>query len=130
MSIEHTPECRDAIDQRNLEIATYVTDWPDYCRRCQGWGGSHSTYDPSPAGVALGPGTMDDFDTCPDCIDKGLCPRCGESLSTGASMVAILDAPPLLRCPACKWTDEETPGCPEPAECLCWVQDDGPPLDF
>ena len=75
--MEHTEQCEE--DRVRIEKVReeYVKQWPNYCRRCNGWGGFGSTYDPSPAGVSLGSGSMEDFDPCPDCGEKNLCSRCG-----------------------------------------------------
>lgn len=109
----HSKECQSAIDQRSSDIAAWEIAWPNHCKTCHGWGGFYSTYDPSPSGVSLGPGTMDDFDTCPDCSDRDLCPRCGVSLPHDF----------VASCKACGWTTD-TPGRPEPAECTCWTFDE------
>jgi hypothetical protein len=128
MTITHAPECQARLDARKAEIAAWIAAWPNHCKRCGGWGGFASTYDPSPSGVTLGHGVMHDFDTCPDCIDKGLCPRCGKELTIGPNVRAHpgLESITTL-CPACRWQDNETLGCPEPPECFCWIADDPPP---
>ncbi len=57
--------------------------WPNRCETCKGWGGQWYSFDPSPAGSrapSLGPGSMQDFDTC-ECINRGDCPRCGQKLA-------------------------------------------------
>jgi hypothetical protein len=128
----HTPECQARLDARADEIAAYRANWPNHCKACHGWGGGYTTYDPSPSGVTLGHGVMHDFDTCAACVDKGLCPRCGEELSSGWSDLALRTEPPTTHCPACRWRDDETLGCPEPPECLCWVmapEPNGPGVD-
>lgn len=113
--IKHSTECQAAMTARTNETVAYLRAWPDHCRRCHGWGGFHSTYDPSPDS-GLSPGSMADFDTCPDCYDKGLCPRC---------LAPRTDDHDDAHCQACSW-DEWTDGCPEPAECCCWTFDEGP----
>jgi len=120
MTIAHTPECQGYNDASKAAIAAYFADWPDHCKRCGGWGGFHSTCDPSPAGVTLGHGTMEDFDTCPDCTEKGLCTRCM------VGRLIFVDDPAggeTGLCRICGATDL-TPGCPEPPECYCWTMEE------
>lgn len=60
---KHTWQCIDL----HLQIADCKRDWPDYCRKCSGWGAHYF------------PGTMwdpPDCDVC-ECINEGRCPRCG-----------------------------------------------------
>ncbi len=47
--------------------AEYEVTYPNYCRKCQGWG-VFKTLSPN---IYL-------WD-CEECITKGFCPRCGES---------------------------------------------------
>jgi hypothetical protein len=81
MYFRHTPECLAAHQQTAQERDAYIKAWPHYCRHCQGWGFFAYTYDPSPAGIALGPGWLQDYDPCPKCIERDLCPRCGHRLT-------------------------------------------------
>ena len=54
----------------------YEKSYPKHCRRCGGWGGKWTNYDPSPAGIALSAGYMTEFETCEHCIGSDHCPRC------------------------------------------------------
>jgi len=57
----------------------YLSLWgKTYCRSCLGRGEWRESYDPSPSGVGLSPGSMWDVGPC-GCIDHELprCPRCG-----------------------------------------------------
>jgi hypothetical protein len=78
----HTEECL----RRNRELALargqWEAAWPNHCRACEGWGGREESYDPSPAGVSLSPGSMTDFEPCEKCGASDLCPRCGVPLPT------------------------------------------------
>jgi RecJ-like exonuclease len=53
------------------------------CSRCEGQGGITYRHDPSPAGVGLRSGTLEDWDECPQCGGMGMvepfipCPFCG-----------------------------------------------------
>jgi len=106
-------------------IADYIEKWPGHCEDCQGWGGKVSYYDPSPAGVGLSPGSMQDFDPCPTCLDAGICPRCGEK---SADLVEE-DYYDKFECSSCGWDDEKNndgmpEGDPYPPECDCWEWED------
>jgi hypothetical protein len=43
----------------------------DICERCEGARWVEYSYDPSPPGVALAPGTMTDMEPCPKCNPRG-----------------------------------------------------------
>jgi len=61
-AVKHTWQCIDL----HLQIADYERDWPDYCRKCNGWGGvaiPQTYWEPG------------EFDVC-ECICSGFCPRC------------------------------------------------------
>jgi hypothetical protein len=61
-AVKHTWQCIDL----HLQIADYERDWPNYCRKCGGWGGfaiPQTYWEPG------------DFDVC-ECICSGFCPRC------------------------------------------------------
>ena len=108
--MDHTAECLKAQDDATRAGAEYDRRWPGHCRSCNGWGGRSYRYDPSPSGVALSPGWMEDFEPCPDCAEKGLCPRCMK-----ATMPEDGGEGP---CPACGWTPKD--GRPWIPECICW----------
>lgn len=118
--MEHTPECLAATARAQQEIETYKKQWPNHCQKCHGWGGFYSTYDPSPAGVSLGSGCMEDFDPC-DACETGddafpyKCSRCGEHLPEHPVRG---DPPP---CPKCGWDWGHNKGdaLPEQTECIC-----------
>ena len=61
-AVKHTWQCIDL----HLQIADYLFDWPNYCRKCGGWGGFSypGTYWEPP-----------DYSPC-DCVREGNCPRC------------------------------------------------------
>lgn len=50
------------------------------CTRCNGTGWLFYEDSPSPAGVSLAPGAMSFADPCPDCLEQGICPACGNPL--------------------------------------------------
>ena len=115
--VEHTEGCL----QQGAEIEKlrqeYAAKWPGYCKKCEGCGAFSTQYDPSPAGVSLGPGSMMDCDPCPECAEKELCPRCGGPMPYD-------DDQPDKPCASCGWNGyEETPGMPPEHECYCWEKE-------
>lgn len=80
MTIFHTDECEAANARLRAEREAWEKRWPNYCRECEGFGGRTYSYDPSPAGVSLSSGTMQDFDPCEACGEHDLCPRCMKPL--------------------------------------------------
>lgn len=101
----HSEACDKDSAAAKAAHEAYFVQWPNACRKCSSWGGHGSSYDPSPSGVGLSPGSMYDFDPCDDCWGKMKCSRCGldpawpeDSDGSGA-------------CPSCGWTDG-TDGAP------------------
>jgi hypothetical protein len=112
----HLRYCYDARRRWKKEVREFEKKFPNYCRRCGGVGGFIYRYDPSPKGIALSPGWMEDFETCEDCIEKDKCPRCREKIIWDTSG----RYEDHYRCPTCGWNDlklEE--GLPEEPECCC-----------
>jgi len=94
------------------ERQTYLATWPNYCKRCLGWGGS------SFPGHR---GEPPDWDECPECLGQNRCPRCG---ATGPEDRDWWNDPE--GCPSCGWTEDSGPpdhdltaGLPQPWECRC-----------
>jgi hypothetical protein len=113
MSIyKHSYHCNLAQFENMLERAFWADKYPNHCRRCEGWGGQKSRYDPSAAGVSLSPGWMYDWDDCSKCTDQGVCPRCGYTWT---------DEDAMSDCRACNFELGETDGMPPIYEdCNCW----------
>lgn len=99
----HTAVCRSLVEQCALARAAWQARYPQYCRRCRGFGGRT---------VGNYPDEPDEFIPCADCLERGLCPRCG---ATGANLNAYLDRRPV--CAACGWDDDDH--LPLVAECYC-----------
>jgi superfamily II DNA or RNA helicase len=102
-------------------VQRYLSEWPNYCEDCGGWGGHYSTYDPSPSGVGLSPGFMTDYDPCETCVENDICPRCGENT------ISLIDgkSEDWYECKSCRWDDRQGfEGMPQdppmPPECNCW----------
>lgn len=109
--MKHTQACEETVKRYQREREAYEETWPNHCSACGGWGGKISFYDPSPAGVALAPGTMQDFDTCPSCIENGKCSRCGQQTFTSDEVTS---------CTGCGFDLNKPDGTPEAPECYCW----------
>lgn len=107
-TLEHSEACIQQFAQYDTAVVTFWQKYPGACRTCQGWGGQGSSYDPSPAGVSLSPGSMYDFDPCPDCEGNEalpLCALCGQICAEGGAR--------LCACPS-------DTGIPSAPECFCW----------
>lgn len=118
----HTQACLSDFEQYERAKAKYEKRWPNYCRQCGGAGGHWYSFDPSPAGVSLASGTMEDFDPCSECAEgKGVCPRCGEKMHEDWWQ----DDEPCPRC-GWNWCHDEGDALPELPECWCWERDDFP----
>lgn len=113
----HTKECNTAFAAHEKAVSEYEAKWPNYCRKCKGWSGFWSSYDPSPSGVALAPGSMLDFDTCPECWDKGKCARCSGHVDTDAWDEGDV-------CPGCGFIFGGDDGLPAEPECWCGYEED------
>jgi hypothetical protein len=111
----HSKECHEHTEQMLEAQDEYARKWPNYCRTCSGVGGFHSTYDPSPAGVSLAPGTMDDFDPCTQCVDEGICPRCGKK-------VWNVDEDEIGVCSNCGWDAMNPDAMPQGYDDMCPCQ--------
>jgi hypothetical protein len=98
--MQHTKECL----QEQEAAAQYMAEWPDHCPKCHGAGQYSYEDDPSPAGVSLSSGSYTYTEPCEECVECGVCPRCGkESL-----WAAEEDEPDNIYCTSCswKWGDE------------------------
>lgn len=104
-----TKECQETTRQYQAQVAAFVEAHPDYCQTCGGWGGHGSPGCFVPYGstyVSL----PYEWDPCPDCLDQGLCPHCGQLLDNP-------DEP--SHCSACGWDEDKAEGIPEGPGCLC-----------
>jgi hypothetical protein len=89
------------------DYAEAKAKYPNACTSCGGAGMVYSTYDPSPAGISLGSGSMTDADPCAKCVEQDVCPRCGEK---GINWIEGTDAQSGLsddhfECPHCMWNE-------------------------
>ncbi len=69
---------QEAYEVYKKALAEWQAKWPAACEECGGWGGESYSYDPSPAGVSLAPGSMTGFEPCgaAGCVFDGNCARC------------------------------------------------------
>jgi hypothetical protein len=100
--VKHTSKCKAEVEDRWIEMDEWVERHPDYCRKCKGWGGFESQYDPSPIGVSLGIGSMTDFELCEDCVEQGICPHCGFKFAPDVDIYDFDN----MSCPKCGWTED------------------------
>jgi len=107
----HTAECLARWRPYEERRRAWAAAHPNHCPHCEGWGGFASCYDPSPAGVGLSPGCMPDWDPCPKCLERGVCPRCGQE-------TLVPDDEPEA-CTSCGWSMSDPDGMPPPYECGC-----------
>lgn len=112
--MKHKEHCDKSFDLYEALRADYEQSYPNYCKKCNGWGGSYSKYDPSPSGIALSPGYMEEFDLCPHCLEQSICPRCGNS-----NIFMDEDNNYKNTCGSCGFVEGESEGRPIEPECWC-----------
>lgn len=112
---EHDAECDAAQAKWKKALAAYEAEWPNYCRHCHGTGGFIEKYDPSPPGVSLSPGYMEDGHPCPECTENDKCSRCGGYCPDIENPI----------CPHCGFDWGNAKGAPLQPECWCWEDDIG-----
>jgi hypothetical protein len=116
LTLQHTAACVHRRERYMADLAMWEAKWPGYCRRCGGKGMIEYSFDPSPAGVSLAPGTMTDADPCPVCLEHGWCPRCGKALTTDYENSSTW-------CEACEWNGQNDFECaPVEPKCECWME--------
>lgn len=113
--MNHTDECVQATEAAQKAQEAWAAQWPNHCKTCKGVGGWVDTFDPSPAGVPLGAGVMHDCDPCPDCVERGICPRCGQPGLTDEERGD--DSTGEGPCKQCGWNHDDA--LPELPECWC-----------
>lgn len=113
----HDSDCWGLLEKSRMARQEWARKWPNHCQKCGGWGGFWSHYDPSPSGVGLSPGYMEQFDPCV-CWEEGHCPRCGEPCAMGSDHK---DGKTIEVC-ECSWDTAKPDGIPGEGECVCWLK--------
>ena len=72
--VRHSEACRTD----RARLAAWEARWPAACRACDAAGVITLRYDPSPAGVSLGSGWMEDSEACRCTSERNVCPRCAK----------------------------------------------------
>jgi hypothetical protein len=108
----HSALCNAGIAEYAWRVWEFQAEHPHYCQCCNARGFTFGPGEPWFGGT--------DFDPCPDCAEKNLCPRCRKSLGENFDW----DNP---ICPHCGWRDPHAGGeawidyIPERPECRCVV---------
>ena len=119
IEVNHQPECLEYNNRRLLAILEFAEEWPNYCRMCGATGEVCYSFDPSPAGVALSPGSMQDCDPCEGkenrpCAEQGFCPRCASNIAD-----PYAEDEEHTYCQTCGWEWHKTDSAPPAPECVC-----------
>ena len=107
----HDKECIEGSARADRLRGEYESSWPNYCRTCDSWGVLQYEENLGPDG-RYWPYTF--TDPCPDCSDKGICPRCGQD--SGLEWVEDDGTP----CPNCGWNWGNDEGDTIEPEWECW----------
>lgn len=107
MDPDHTLLCKARFSYISDERKKYRRQWPNYCIECDGWGFIKACYVKSHSDNPITSSVKVVQVTCPECLIKDLCPRCGQdSLSNDTDY-----------CGACGWDEDE--GLMSYHECYC-----------
>lgn len=121
--MEHSETCQIRFAKHEEAIHAYTTQYPNYCRKCNGWGVVSWTENQAPLGSGQN-WPMEMSDPC-TCVEEGKCPRCGEK---AINLTEEGDFPPdgIPACSACGWRDGEpsTAGISPDYECDCWYEEE------
>jgi hypothetical protein len=112
MSYEHTEECKRKTSEREALRARYGQEWPAHCLHCEGWG-------VFAVSVSLSSGLLTELVPCPECVERGRCPRCAQE--------TLSEENEYGHCSACGWTSGAegiSEGMPPVYECTCYEPDE------
>lgn len=104
--MHHTPECQQRTADSKARISSFAAVWPDYCRKCNGYG-FVTFYEH----VSCELGSMPVADACEHCVADAKCPRCAAEIDPHDDDI---------RCESCGWADGAE-GAPAAHECYCWT---------
>lgn len=112
--MRHLESCvRNAVSTREKR-EEYNDNYPMYCEGCEGWGGTITVSDPYLSTTPdLGDNSVE-VDNCPDCIERGKCPRCGSGYASYEYSDDFDDS-----CSFCGFVLGVTEGKPYPHSCIC-----------
>lgn len=110
----HSKQCHEDNEAYLRQVEAFKKEHPNYCTTCGGWGGHTSPGCSVPYG-STSVSLPDEFDVCPDCVEKGICPICGKEAFDEDG----------TECSECGWDwDGKINGLPEPPGCGCFFNDD------
>lgn len=119
--MEHSQECKKARDEIMRKFKEWENLHPNYCRACNGRGGAYEPGDQVPWGSTVA-SLPDIFEPCPECVERGICPWCGDGgltsedrgdESTGDGPCRVCGHDPLTEC------------TPSPSfDCFCQYDED------
>lgn len=104
-----TEQCLKNQTKYKKVLASFLAKYPLFCHSCGGYGYTVYQYDPSPTGISLSSGHMEDVEVCPDCeeSERSACALCGKLMENDQRVCG---------CP-------ENTGVPQEPECWCWEVD-------
>ncbi len=96
----HTPECRQKQKNSQDIREAWQAQWPRACHTCEAMGYFESSQS-HPYGSTTATEYFDEW--CPDCLEAGVCPRCG------AAIPNLDDIPGIAQviCPSCQWHGDQ-----------------------
>jgi len=116
--IDHSLECIRKNGPLQTARLTWLHQWPNHCKACEGAGELHWTENQSPFGSGEN-WPMEMGDIC-GCIESNTCPRCG--LINPLWELVDWEATPGVICIYCDWHEETPDVCPPgpdyPCECM------------
>lgn len=96
----HTPECLQKQSESPHKRNVWQSQWPFFCHTCEAVGYREESQS-HPYGSTTATEYFDEW--CPDCLDAGLCPRCGKSIP---QLEDASDISQVL-CPFCHWHGDQ-----------------------
>lgn len=76
----HTEKCLEFQKRLEDKLKEFDLKYPNCCKTCGGSGEIHYRENQSPIGSGER-WMMDEVDICPECIENGICPLCGEEFN-------------------------------------------------
>ena len=117
----HTSSCMALQNRLSHQNHVFMLAYPHHCTECDGIGVHISRFDPSASGVSLAHGgCFMEIEPCPSCLEKGYCPKCGESVDWLEYSDRFQEDHYL--CSSCGWRDNDYSQSRffSDYECDCW----------